>query len=244
MKYFFSALKILQNTLGKIVFVTFKPFFPVLASKLYRVISGYWIYLNKAVTINKKRISKISDTKKNKLFIDCGVNTGFVLEKYQKALTKFKFEGFEIQKDIIKIARKSNPNAVIFNKAVATFEGHQEIFIPKSYGYNYKGGSTTIRNKYKDENLFEKQIVECIDFTNYLYEKKLSGYDFIVVKMDIEGAEYSIIDSLYKFFKKENIKLIDYLIIEFHPKTLRNIKNQDKYLKYLEKMDIEISKWV
>ena len=63
--------------------------------------------------------------------------------------------------------------------------------------------------------------------------------------MDIEGAEYQIIKKLKETYDKEKVYLIDYLMIEFHPKVINSESFSDKdVLKWLDQMNIVTSQWV
>lgn len=62
--------------------------------------------------------------------------------------------------------------------------------------------------------------------------------------MDIEGAEYKVIDDLYNTWKETGSRLIDYLMVEFHPKTITNGETQTAYENKLDEMGIEYSTWL
>ena len=70
--------------------------------------------------------------------------------------------------------------------------------------------------------------VETFDFVSKLYEFK--DYDNIIIKMDIEGAEYDLLEKLILSFDK--IKNINHIFVEFHS---RFMKSEDKiYFKIRE----------
>ena len=56
-----------------------------------------------------------------------------------------------------------------------------------------------------------KVTVKCIDIAEII--KQFTLDDNIIVKMDIEGSEY---DLLQDFIVKDVLNLIDYLAVEFH----------------------------
>ena len=56
-----------------------------------------------------------------------------------------------------------------------------------------------------------KVTVKCIDIAEII--KQFTLDDNLIVKMDIEGSEY---DLLQDFIVKDVLKLIDYLAVEFH----------------------------
>lgn len=60
------------------------------------------------------------------------------------------------------------------------------------------------------QNFKETAIVQCIDFSNFV--SKLDG-DFITCKMDIEGAEFDILE---KMISDRSILKINKIWIEFH----------------------------
>ena len=135
------------------------------------------------------------------LFIDCGVNEGFVLNRYAQALPRFSFIGFEIQEELIERAAHANPDAEIRHQAVATSDGPVEIFLPRAMGTNFRGGSTTEKGKVTGKNFFQQRSVDGIDLWRFVSEQRQSGCDFIAIKLDVEGTEYRLIDSLYARWK-------------------------------------------
>lgn len=240
-----NILTFLRKKFASLSVKIFRPFFPIFASELYRLFVGYNTELEKIIRLNLPNINELKKDKSKYLFIDCGVNTGFVLKKWIKNLRGFDFHGFEIQHELIEKARKINPQALIFNKAVGIKNEIIDIFLPKYFGPNVRGGSSIIKEKISNKNLFQKRKCECIDFVDYLKLQREVGYDFIVVKMDIEGAEYPIINKLKEIYEKEKVSLIDYLMIEFHPEVIKSESFSDKdILRCLDHMKIITSQWV
>lgn len=60
--------------------------------------------------------------------------------------------------------------------------------------------------------------VKTFNFSNFLIKLK-KKYKFIIVKMDIEGSEYKILNHL---FLKNTLNLINFLFIEFHAVYIEN----------------------
>ena len=58
--------------------------------------------------------------------------------------------------------------------------------------------------------------------------------------MDIEGAEY---DLLQDFIKKDAIKLIDYITIEFHPYISPFKTPEDVFISTINKQGIKFMLW-
>jgi len=230
LKYFVSIIKIIS---------------PMFYVKLWRFINNYNAELKEVVLKNVKLINKdCRPVYQSKLFIDCGVNEGFVLSLYKAHLPDFQYVGFEIQEEMVEFARKRNPGVNIIHSAVSTVSGELNIFLPKYYGPNFKGGSTTVASKFTSLQNIETRTCQSIDFIEYLFnQRNVHGVDYIVVKMDIEGAEFEIIEALFRHYERHSQKLIDLLIVEFHSE-IESAVSEAECISYLEKMGTLISRWV
>ncbi len=58
--------------------------------------------------------------------------------------------------------------------------------------------------------------------------------------MDIEGAEY---DLLQDFIKKDVIKLIDYIAVEFHPYVSPFKQPEDVFRSLIKNQGIQFMSW-
>lgn len=162
----------------------------------------------------------------NKIFIDAGANLGTVSAAFYKEHKDedFIFHLFEpntglfdtIYKNMKEVPRYSlHPNAVwIQNSSNVNFYLSRKN-IRKNNKLYYQDGSSLLRIK-KTGNLdYDNPIrISTIDFSEWVvtYCKKK---DYIVLKMDIEGAEYSV---LTKMIETGSIDYIDKLYVEFHDK--------------------------
>lgn len=227
------------------VFRVIKFVSPMFYIKLWRFINNYDSELQSIVLKNVKLIKQdYKPSCKSKLFIDCGANEGHVLSLYKAQLRDFKFVGFEIQEEMVELARKRNPDASIVHSAVSTEAGEINIFLPNYYGPNFKGGSTTVASKFTNFENIETRTCQSIDFIDYLCKQRdIHGFDYIVVKMDIEGAEFEIIEALFHHYEKFSQTLIDLLIVEFHPE-IESVVSEAECVRLLEKMGTQISRWV
>jgi len=244
MKFNYILFRIKRKII-KIILSPLKLVSPHTYTSAFRFVTGYNNQLDALVKLNTSRINDLCQTSHKRLFVDCGVNEGFVLSRYIGELKNFRFTGFEIQSELIPVAQQKNPSAQIHHAAVSAQNGQSEIYLPKGYGTNYRGGASTIRKKVSDKKLHERRFVTSIKLSEYLRAQKLDEkFDFIAVKMDIEGAEYGIIDDLYNLWTSKSETLIDYLIIEFHPSVLDDKHQHELYLKKLDKMGLEFSTWI
>lgn len=96
---------------------------------------------------------------------------------------------------------------------------------PPEYDHVYHYGLN-----YQEEAIY----VESINFSKFLQENVTSD-DFVVVKMDIEGAEFSVLPSI---IEDQSYKLINHFYCEFHE---RFFEPKSKY-KALKKEYINIFK--
>ena len=215
-----------------------------LHARLWRYFSKFDAHTSAIVNQNVDQILNRFRGKKNGIFIDCGVNEGYILEKYTNGLKHFKFYGFEIQQEALQRAAKRCPNAKLYNKAAMSFNGQSEFYIPRNFGPFVGEGASFVKSKFSKGEKLKCVSIECINFIDFLVQIRDQFEDvFVVVKMDIEGSEYNIINSLYDRFNEDKVKLIDYLMIEFHPKILTDV-HDNSYGKKLENMNIEYTEWI
>jgi len=64
--------------------------------------------------------------------------------------------------------------------------------------------------------------VESFDFSEWVKQFK---DDYLLVKMDIEGAEFPVLE---KMLKDDTVSCIDKLLCEFHPNKATNYTTNDK----------------
>jgi len=114
------------------------------------------------------------------------------------------------------------------------------------------GGSSIVNPEFfNKEGLFQDEIgeikkfvsVKCLDFNQWTVENT-NKEDFIVMKMDIEGAEYEV---LRKMIKEDSLKRFNELSIEFHLWMMRDkekISESEKFIRdYIHKNKINLVEW-
>lgn len=101
----------------------------------------------------------------------------------------------------------------LYNQTAAwTYDGTVDFYLDTvNKNYDYWGSSLDKDHPDVKKSNSTKLTVQCKDIAAIL--KQYTEDDFIVLKMDIEGAEY---DMLLDFIKKDVLKLIDYIAIEYH----------------------------
>ena len=155
--------------------------------------------------------------------------------------------------DNVKNLKKIN-KAVWINEKPIQFicKGKKDDKLRKKYNEErFQGGGSQIECTKKQYDIPEHVEadyinVEAIDFNKFL-KNNSNKYSEIIVKMDIEGAEFQIIDHL---IENDTLKLIKELFIETHgrfnfPENEWNNKKKDIEIienKLLEKCRKHISK--
>lgn len=147
-----------------------------------------------------------------KLFIDCGGHDGCSVVKFLLENSGFKAITFEPNPVFARYHRYL-PNTLI-QKAVSTFDGEANFTIDPMDG----DGSSLLPSKPVD---FTQTIanedcpnirVQCVDIGGFIENVSDSCGD-IVLKLDVEGAEYAILRSL---LDRGTIHHINRLLCEFH----------------------------
>jgi FkbM family methyltransferase len=163
--------------------------------------------------------------KGERIFVDCGFNTGEVLQSFIDFLPKdFKYYGFEVNEPLFAQAALGllhrNPQIVSLRfQAVSDRDGEAEFFFSgTSHGLVVGEGTTIVQGKLPDATQYDRpQKARAIDFSNWVGQvarNHTSGQPpYVVIKMDIEGAECLVLEHMADMGTLNNINI---LIIEFH----------------------------
>lgn len=169
----------------------------------------------------KEDSASISDDEKV-LFVDLGANLGQGYSWFKNYFntSNISFELFEPNPNCVKKLEQLDDivtgRAVLHAVGAGNEEGSFEFYgLDSSEGGEYSQGGSIIKehNSGWYTSSKDKAIkVKVIDFSSYL-ENKSEMFDKIIVKMDIEGAEVSLLEAL---LEKNTINLISVLYVEFH----------------------------
>lgn len=174
-----------------------------------------------------------------KVFLDCGTHFGQGLKQFVEnhnidstwaihtfeanPVTFKQFMDEHIPKDLPIIAHNkavSNKNGTV----ILTMESIPDI------GDVGMGSSIIEANNWnpwdnRSKGYYEKQIeVSCIDFSEFIMNN-FDKNDYIVCKLDVEGAEYDILE---KMIEDGSIDYIDSLSVEWHCSFFDNIEEMKK----------------
>jgi len=184
-----------------------------------------------------------------KVFIDCGANDGCSVRKFKKEKdpnSEYEYHSFEAndiyQKDIEATGASYYHKAVWVENKEVTF---YVVTVDKSKGPGRRSGASTLNEEKNKLNLknhpeIEAVTVEGVDISSWI-SNNFSKEDHIVLKMDIEGSEYEVLE---KMIEDKTFDMIDELLIEFHWKKCGVSKEQhtELYNKLLT-YNIPISEW-
>ena len=208
-----------------------------LAEKIKREFHEKYIVI-KIYIFNNLKLNKSS---KKGLFIDCGSNLGqgydffskyFPISRFDHVLVEpnpnciFELENKYLNKGMQLGSLKIISKAADIKDGKALFYGlNNEEKGQFSDGASIKEFHNSALYEINKKDALE---VETFDFSNFINEIN-KNYDLIIVKMDIEGSEYSI---LRKLLDDNNAKYIDLIFVEFHSEYM--VKNQKKEFKKIE----------
>ena len=169
----------------------------ILGSPLTMVDSASFVFMFEEIFF--KEIYKFKSFSKSPLIIDCGANIGLSVLFFKREFPNCRIIAFEPDKQIFKILQKNInsfgfENIRLINKGVWEKEG--TLFFKRD---GSDGGRIEIEN-----NKLEYKV-EVVKLSDYLDEQ----IDFL--KIDIEGAEISVLNEC-----KEELKNVRNIFIEYH----------------------------
>jgi FkbM family methyltransferase len=155
----------------------------------------------------------------DKLFCDLGFNNRLVFNQFYDALgADFRWCGLELQQPLYQDAlsdfARYAQNPVDFGyAAAATRDGDIEMALDgKDDAHHPNDGSTTVLSIARDQSSARRRTVPCVDLAHYLADRS-SPDTRIVLKMDVEGAEYDLLPHLLESPVMERLEIV---FCEFH----------------------------
>ena len=198
-----------------------------------------------------------------KLFIDCGVNRGqsiWAFSEYMKDKGEWDYIGFE---PAINGLPKNSMQLKLMRENINKWGNKYKSvkLIPKAVGarnkfrffwWSYGAGSTgefslAIRMFFRDLfslrikrafRFFRISIVQYLDIVDFVRKQKEIG-KFVSLKLDVEGAEFEILE------KMEKLKIFpDQLMVEYHcPETGYPIEKLKKLHTKIFDNNVEMFLW-
>lgn len=163
-----------------------------------------------------------------KVFINLGAGSGSDIKGFMDLNSDYmdwNLFAFECNPSLIEKIQTDYPFVNVQPYAASTENGISKLFLGNSYI-----NSSLLSNKV---NVYEDKFLEVntIDISQWLLDN-FTADDYIVLTMDIEGAEYQVLE---KMQQDKSLKLIDELYIEFHGKKINDIhpKYEQDWVDYL-----------
>lgn len=182
-----------------------------------------------------------------KIFIDCGYNEGQSTKKFREMLgSDFEYFAFEANPYLYEMFKDVNPFSKIENKAVwveNTILPFYVVSVDRHGNKDFRTGASTLIESKSEWNMSvhkEQQVVdiETIDFSEFI-EKNFTMNDLIIVKLDVEGAEYNI---LQKLLDSDIIHYINDLYVEFHDQKVKGF-SKENIIEQLSKTNVKVHSW-
>jgi FkbM family methyltransferase len=156
-------------------------------------------------TLIVKKLNDFYSEKKSPLILDCGANIGISVLRYKQLYPEARIIAFEPDKEICSVLRQNlrqngAEQVEVVDAAVWVEDGEQSFFSEGAHGsrlVEVAGG--------KDSHY----VVRTVDFAKYVKDQKV---DFI--KLDIEGAEYRVIEHISPYLSN-----VDKILVEIHHKV-------------------------
>lgn len=190
-------------------------------------------------------------------FLDLGANDGCSIKKFklmmeEKNITDYEIYSFEAVPFFYKfLSQYESANTYVYMKAVSSFSGTTKIYLSKK-----SNGSSLCSDKISNSINKNKFIeVDTIDLAEFINKLTLNSNDELWVKMDVEGAEYELIEHLSttgalnkitKMFMDWHYTKIPHISYDTHKKCKNLIanKNPEEWnAEYLMNEDTE-KEWI
>lgn len=202
------------------------------------------------IFIHSKRLKlKLRNAKQKGLFLDCGSNIGQGFEFFRRfyPLERFDFVLFEPNPHCFKILEQKylelcSTGVTLVNAAVGVEEGEIDFYgLDDTRGGIYSVGGSILPEHNSgmyatpQNSSIKVGSINFTDFLRNLIEAK--DYSTIVLKLDIEGGEYQILDSLEI---NEMLGLFETIYVEFHSQYMN--KEFSHLYRTKEKSFFELAK--
>lgn len=159
-----------------------------------------------------------------KVFVDAGAYDGDSIQHFRrKTQNDAQWEIHAFEADSRQWPKLEKVKDITLHKqAVWVENGYLDFY----HGQHDSGIGSSVYKEKESGNLDKDypHEVSCIDFSEWIIEN-VDPNDYVVVKMDIEGAEFDVIPHM---IANDSILYIRELWCEFHPNKIRKYTTTDK----------------
>lgn len=163
--------------------------------------------------------------------LDCGANMGVVTERLAATPARvIAFEPDPFAFDHLKQRFGDAPNVTLVNAAVAATPGTVRLMRAENFDANPTGASvkSTILDGGRSIDQGNAVEVACLSFPDILREHASAASPLAFVKMDIEGAELEILESM---LEQDLFPYVRCLVAETHERKFKNLRPRFRDLR-------------
>ena len=145
-----------------------------------------------------------------RILVDCGASTGTAIAELREQFGPFtEIYAIEANPDNARKITALEPEAEVIQAAVYTRQGRSRFYLATTYD-----GSSLFADKLSGGISPERFVeVDTIDLAGWLRELGLAADDYLVCKMDIEGAEFDVLEHL---LRTGGVGMVNLLLVEWH----------------------------
>lgn len=167
----------------------------------------------------------------NPIIIDCGSNIGMSILYFKTIYPNSIIHSFEPDFYAFKLLNENfgNSKNIFLNNNAISNESKELIFY-----YNEEHRSSLSMSLFKQRESKNSVKVNSLKLSEYLINKNINHIDFL--KIDIEGAEFEVIDDLKK---SDLFKIVDSMCIEYHHKFPGEKSKLSELLSIIEEFHFE-----
>lgn len=177
------------------------------------------------------------------VFVDCGGHCGesiaLARKLFGKKLTVYCFEPVPSLAQRLTLFWENDPKVKIIEAAVSNKTGKAPLYLSSAF----TDGSSLIAKKKTGKLVIGKPVVaKTIRLSNWIV-RHLKEFDSIYLKLDVEGAEFEILDDL---INSGVIRRIEKIFVEWHDHKLtgkKYIKWRVRLERHLERIGLKPESW-
>jgi len=179
-------------------------------------------------SLQTKELIDLESLNEDSVVLDIGSNFGLVVEGLLEVGCKvYAFEPHPIFFSMLKEKYSENNNIILSDNAVWNKNEKRKFYFKRSFD-RLNGGATLLSEKTNITNLALNKEVQCIDIVELITS---IDSDIDVLKMDVEGAEYEILERL---ISSEAYKRVKSIYFEDHSRKFATSAWHSKKQKILE----------
>lgn len=204
-------------------------------SKKTKEIKRAWRKLADVSFNHLKELDSVKNLSSNSVCIDCGANVGRISELFAKSGARvYSFEPNPLCLKILKRRVKKYPNVEVIEKGVLDKACprklyHSDLTDADREFFSQSSSICVTKDNVNTENFIEIECVDLCSFIKDLITKlKISSID--ILKIDVEGAEFAILE---KMIEDGLYKKIKYILVETHDETIPEIQEKAKKVREL-----------